>query len=162
MFCVKKFKPIPMDASLREKLATDLTAWYYADGNGMFLSMKAKIYFCKDYLNTSERPSSRSIAEKKRSGLQRIVRTCADGGSFAIFSFLGNPKFVRRNFQFKSTEGGKGMMQSEDGGVVSMEEVRRRHQRFVAFCCCFCWSFWPAGPAWPRFGLPVCLAPKAP
>jgi hypothetical protein len=53
------------------------------------------------------------------------------------------------------------MMQSEDSGEVSMAEVRRRQQRFVALCCCFCWTFWPAGPAWPRFGLPVGLAPKA-
>jgi hypothetical protein len=41
MLCVRKFNPIPLETSLREKLGTDLTAWYYADGNGMFLSMKA-------------------------------------------------------------------------------------------------------------------------
>jgi len=115
-----------------------------------------------DYLNTSEWPSSRSIRGEEAIGIATDCRTCADGGSLAIFSFPGNPKFVRRNFQFKSTEAGKGMMQFEDGGVVSMQEVRRHHQRFVALYCCFCWCFWPTGPAWPRFGLPVGLTPKEP
>lgn len=47
MLCTKKFDPIPLGTEVRAKFAADLTAWYYENGNGMFLSIKAKDRFLK-------------------------------------------------------------------------------------------------------------------
>jgi hypothetical protein len=48
--------------------------------------------------------SQRSISRNEAIRIAADCRTCADGGSLVIFSFLGNPKFVRRNLSIQKQQ----------------------------------------------------------